>query len=207
MNRFLTNGDTASGKCIRSRQWEPGGRHESTGQDQRHLVQSQAPQPCNFLTLESWASSISSLDFWSSLHGSASQEPDIVPMKMWVPSLGLHCGLRIWRCCELWCRSQIQLGPGVTVAVVQAGGCSSYLTPSWGTSICRGFDPKKDVTLNPAIFTYIIITQLDFFILQTLNLFMQNFRIFSINGTCYVFKNLNSILEANFMLYKAYILI
>ena len=27
-------------------------------------------------------------------------------------------GLRIWRCCELWCRSQAQLGSGVAVAVV-----------------------------------------------------------------------------------------
>ena len=27
-------------------------------------------------------------------------------------------GLRIWRCCELWCRSQMRLGSGIAVAVV-----------------------------------------------------------------------------------------
>ena len=30
---------------------------------------------------------------------------------------GLAHWLRIWCCCELWCRSQIRLGSGVTVAV------------------------------------------------------------------------------------------
>ena len=43
--------------------------------------------------------------------------------------------LRIWR--ELWCRSQTQLGSGVAVAVVQAGGYSSDSTPSLGTSVCH----------------------------------------------------------------------
>ena len=33
-------------------------------------------------------------------------------------------------CCELWCRSQTRL--------------RSNLTPSLGTSICRGCGPKKD---------------------------------------------------------------
>ena len=32
-------------------------------------------------------------------------------------SLALLSGLRIWRCRELWCRSQMWLGSGVAVAV------------------------------------------------------------------------------------------
>ena len=38
----------------------------------------------------------------------------------------------------LWCRSQMQLGSRVAVAVVQAGSCSSHWTPRLGASIgCR----------------------------------------------------------------------
>ena len=46
---------------------------------------------------------------------------------------------RSWiRCChELWCRSQMQLGSGVAVAVVQMCGYSSDSTPSLGTSLCH----------------------------------------------------------------------
>ena len=33
------------------------------------------------------------------------------------PLASLH-GLRIWCCCDLWCRSQMQLGSGVAVALV-----------------------------------------------------------------------------------------
>ena len=52
-------------------------------------------------------------------------------------------GLRIQRCRELWCRSQTRLGPGVAVAVVKAGSCSSDWTPSLVISICHGCSPKK----------------------------------------------------------------
>ena len=38
-------------------------------------------------------------------------------MRLWVQSLALLCGLSIRHCCELWRRSQIQLGSGVAVAV------------------------------------------------------------------------------------------
>ena len=37
----------------------------------------------------------------------------------------------------------MQLGSGVAVAVVQAGNCSSDLTPSSETSICHRCSPKK----------------------------------------------------------------
>ena len=52
---------------------------------------------------------------------------------MWVRSLASFSGLRIWHCHELlWCRSQTRLGSGIAVAVVQASGCSSDLTPNLG---------------------------------------------------------------------------
>ena len=52
--------------------------------------------------------------------------------RLWVQSLALLSGLRIWHCCELWCWLQIRLGSGVAVAVPEAGSCSYDLTPSLG---------------------------------------------------------------------------
>ena len=42
----------------------------------------------------------------------------LVSMRMRVWSLASLSGLKIWRCHELWCRSQTQLGSGVAVPVV-----------------------------------------------------------------------------------------
>ena len=53
-------------------------------------------------------------------------------MRMRVRSLALLSGPEIWRCRELWCRSQVWLGSCVAVAVVEAGGYSSDLTASLG---------------------------------------------------------------------------
>ena len=64
--------------------------------------------------------------------------------KMWVWSLASLSGLRIRHCCELWCRSQTQLRPGVAVAVVWACGYNSDSTPSLGTSTCCKCGPKID---------------------------------------------------------------
>ena len=64
-------------------------------------------------------------------------------MRLRVRSLASLRGLKIRHCCELCCRSQMQLGSCVAVAVVQAGGQSSDRTPSLGPSICHGFGPKK----------------------------------------------------------------
>ena len=55
-------------------------------------------------------------------------------------------GLRIQCCPELPCRSQLQLGSGIAVAVAYASSCSTYSAPSLGTSICCGCGPKKDKT-------------------------------------------------------------
>jgi len=48
-----------------------------------------------------------------------------------IQSLASLSGLRIWRCCELWCKSQTRLRSG------------SNLTPSLGTYRCRRCSPKK----------------------------------------------------------------
>ena len=62
-------------------------------------------------------------------------------MRIRVRSLASLSRLGIWHCRELWYRSQMQLGSRVAVAV--AGSYSSNSTPSLGTSICRGSDPRK----------------------------------------------------------------
>ena len=64
-------------------------------------------------------------------------------MRMWVQSLVLISGLRIRHCHELWCRSKMQLGSSLAVAVAEAGSYSSNLTHSLGTSIHCGCSPKK----------------------------------------------------------------
>ena len=46
-------------------------------------------------------------------------------------------GLRIWRCCELWYRSQRQLRFIVAVAVLSASAVAPTGSLSWGTSICH----------------------------------------------------------------------
>jgi len=67
-------------------------------------------------------------------------------MRLWVRSLALLSGLRIWHCGGLWCRLQMWLRSGMAVAVpvVWAGSCRSNWTPSLGNSICCGSDPRKD---------------------------------------------------------------
>ena len=57
--------------------------------------------------------------------------------------MGSIRGLRIRHCRELRCRLQTWLGARVAVALVQAGGYSSDLTLSRGTSICHGSGPRK----------------------------------------------------------------
>ena len=42
---------------------------------------------------------------------------ELASMRTQVQSLALLSGLRIWHCCELWCRLQMWLGSGVAVAV------------------------------------------------------------------------------------------
>ena len=67
----------------------------------------------------------------------------LVSVRIWVRSLAPLSGLRIWRCHELWYRSQMQLRSRIAVAVAQAGSCSSYTAPILETSICHGCGPRK----------------------------------------------------------------
>ena len=58
-------------------------------------------------------------------------------------SLAPLSGLRIWHCLELWCRSQMQLGSGIAVALAWAGSYNSNLSPSLGTSYAAGVALEK----------------------------------------------------------------
>ena len=71
----------------------------------------------------------------------SNNETQLVIMRLQVQYLALLCGLRIQRCCELWCRWQTQLRSCSAVAVDCS--CSSDLTPKLGTSKHHGFGPKK----------------------------------------------------------------
>jgi len=62
---------------------------------------------------------------------------------MQVRSQALLSGLGIPCCRELKCRLQMWIGSDIAVAVASAGGYSSDLAPSLGTSIYCGCSPKK----------------------------------------------------------------
>ena len=64
-------------------------------------------------------------------------------MRLQVRSLALLNRLRIRHCHELWCRSQTRFRSHVAVALMDAGGCSSDLTPTLGTSMCHGSGSRK----------------------------------------------------------------
>ena len=70
----------------------------------------------------------------------------LVSMRMRVQFLVSLSGLRIRCSRELWCRSQMQLGSCIAMAVTEAGSCSSDWTPSQGTFMCRRFSPKNTHT-------------------------------------------------------------
>ena len=65
-------------------------------------------------------------------------------MRLWVRSLASLSGLRMQRCHELWCRSQMLLRSGVAVALVWAGSNSSDWTPmDWGPPHAMGAALKR----------------------------------------------------------------
>ena len=72
--------------------------------------------------------------FWLS-----SFRTQLVSIRMRVQFLASLCGLKIWHCCKLQCRSQMRLGSGVAMA----GGYGSNSTLSLRTSICHRCHPKK----------------------------------------------------------------
>ena len=55
----------------------------------------------------------------------------LASMRTQVQFLASLSGLRIWRCCGLWCRLQMRLRLYVAVAVVQASCCSSSWPLAW----------------------------------------------------------------------------
>ena len=57
-------------------------------------------------------------------------------------------GLKIRHCRKLQPKSGMQFISGIAVAVVQAGSCTSDLTPSLGIAICCEYGPKKDVRVH-----------------------------------------------------------
>ena len=71
----------------------------------------------------------------------------LVSMRMQVRSLASLSRSGIWRCCDLWCRSQIQLGLDPALLWLQRrqawfiGRHDS--TPSLGTPTCHRCGPKK----------------------------------------------------------------
>ena len=69
-------------------------------------------------------------------------------MRTGVQSLASLSELRIQHCHELQCRLQMRLRSGIAMAVLQAGSCSSDLTPSLGTSIYLRCDPRENKQTN-----------------------------------------------------------
>ena len=68
----------------------------------------------------------------------------LVFMRMWVRSLASPSRLKIRHCYKLRRMSQMQLGSGIAVAVLEASSCSSDSTPCLGISTyyCR-CSPKR----------------------------------------------------------------
>ena len=64
-------------------------------------------------------------------------------MRLWIPSLDLLSGLRIWPCRGLWCRWQMRLRSGVLWLWCRLAATAPIRPPSLGTSICEGFGPKE----------------------------------------------------------------
>ena len=64
-------------------------------------------------------------------------------MRTPVWSLTLFSGLRIRHCRELWCGPQLRLRCSILCGYGVGLQLQLYLTPSLGTSICRGYNPKK----------------------------------------------------------------
>ena len=72
----------------------------------------------------------------------------LVTKRTQIRSLPSLSRLRILCCHELWCSLQNRLRSGVAVAVVQAGGYSSNLTRSLGTTTCWGCSLKRQKDRN-----------------------------------------------------------
>ena len=79
----------------------------------------------------------------------------LVSIRIQVQSLASLSRLRIQHCSELCCRLQMQLGLHITVVVVEAGNCTSDLTPSLGISLCHRYGTKKRQSSNQSIYVQV----------------------------------------------------
>ena len=66
-----------------------------------------------------------------------------VSMKTRVRSLALLSGLRIWHCCELWCRSQMRLGSGIAVAWHRLAAAAPIRLLAWELPDAAGAALKR----------------------------------------------------------------
>ena len=136
----------------------PGSVHDGLGNSlllhSKHLTQSWVERICHFSILH-WTFLITRNP---SRNCKAVGVPGLrillVFIRIWVQSLASLSGLRVQRSCELWCRSQTQLGARVAVAVLWASSCSSDSTPSLGTSLCLGCSPKGKKKLQSHVWIW-----------------------------------------------------
>ena len=73
----------------------------------------------------------------------SSWRTQLVSIKMRVGSLALLSGLRIQRCHELWCRSQISLGSHVDVAMVSPAATAPIQSLDWELPYAKGKALKR----------------------------------------------------------------
>ena len=64
-------------------------------------------------------------------------------MRMWVLSLASLSGLRIRRCCELWCKLQMQLGSRIAVVWHRLAAVVLIQPPAWELPYAAGAALKK----------------------------------------------------------------
>ena len=67
-------------------------------------------------------------------------------MRLWVQSLASLSGLRIWCCRELWCRSHVQLRPGIAVAVRRLVATAPIGPLAWEPPDAAGVALKRQKT-------------------------------------------------------------
>ena len=82
-------------------------------------------------------------DFWLWHSGLRTQ---LVSMRIQVRSLASLSGLRVQRCCELWCRSQTRLGSRAAVALYRPVGAAPIQPRAWELPYAAGAELKSKIT-------------------------------------------------------------